>query len=177
MSVLAGPFTIACLLLVAGGLAKAVRPDDTANALDAVGFRVGRRTARAGVRVGSAVEAIIGAAALLAGSWWLVALIALSYAGFAIFVVHALRSGAPISSCGCFGNVDTPPSIVHVVLDVAFSAVAAAAAMAHDVALPNVLTDQPLAGVPFALLSVLGCYLVFVAFTALPKASAAARRM
>jgi hypothetical protein len=176
MSVLAGPFTIACLLLVVGGLAKAIRPGDTAHALRAVGFQVSRRTARAGVRVGGAVEAVIGAAALLTGSWWVVALVALSYVGFATFVVHALRSGAPISSCGCFGKVDTPPSIVHVVLDVAFATVAAAA-VAHDVALPDVLSDQPLAGVPFAFLSMLGCCLVVVAFTVLPKTSAAAGRM
>jgi hypothetical protein len=175
MSVLAGPFTIACLLLMVGGLAKAVRPGDTANALDAVGFRVRRRNARAGVRVGSAVETAIGAAALLTGSWWLVALVALSYAGFAAFVVRALRRGAPISSCGCFGKVDTPPSTVHVALDVVFAAVATAAAVAGNVALPDVLSDQPLAGVPFALLAVLGCYLVFVAFTLLPKTSAAVR--
>jgi hypothetical protein len=176
MSVIAGPFTIACLLIIVGGVAKAIGPGDTAHALRAVGLRVSRRTARAGVRVGGVVEAVIGAAALLTGTWWAVALVALSYAAFATFVVYALRSGAPISSCGCFGKVDTPPSTVHVVLDVAFAAVAAAA-VAHGVALPDVLAGQPLAGVPFAFLSVLGCSLVFVAFTELPKTSAAVRRI
>src|SRR5262245_27940212 len=112
MSAIAGPFTIACLLIVVGGVAKATRPGDTANALAAVGVRISRRTARAGVRVGGAVEAFIGAAALITGAWWAVALVALSYALFAIFVVHALHIGAPISSCGCFGKVDTPPSTV-----------------------------------------------------------------
>ena len=52
------------------------------------------------------------------------ALVAVSYLAFAGFVIVALRSGAPISSCGCFGKVDTPPSVVHVVLDVAFAGVA-----------------------------------------------------
>ena len=77
----------------------------------------------------------------------LCALVALSYLLFAAFVVVALRSGAPISSCGCFGKADTPPSVVHVVLDLLFAGVATAAAFTGDVALPDVLGDQPLLGV------------------------------
>jgi len=175
MSALAGPFTIGCALLVAGGCAKTVRPRDTANALRAVGFPGGARNTRFIVRVGGALEAVVGAAALLTGQWWLSALVALSYCTFAAFVARALRTGRPISSCGCFGKVDTPPSGVHVVLDTAFASVAAAAAVIGGVALPDVLSDQPLDGVPFALLALLGCYLVFVAFSALPKTMAAVR--
>ena len=40
------------------------------------------------------------------------------YAGFAWFVVHALRQRLPISSCGCFGAVKTPPSINHVIVNI-----------------------------------------------------------
>ena len=83
------------------------------------------------MRVGGAVEVVIGVAALLVGGpccsrrWWRA-----RYLAFAGFVVVALRTGAPISSCGCFGKVDTPPSVVHVVLDLAFAGVAVAAAFA-----------------------------------------------
>ena len=175
MTALAGPFTIACLLLVLGGCAKTFRPGDTANALRAIGFRGGRRTTRAVVRIGGAFEVVVGAAALLTGRWWLAALVALSYAVFTAFVVRALRTGQPISSCGCFGKVDTPPSGVHVVLDIGFACVASAAAVVGGVALPDVLSDQPFGGVPFGLLALLGCYLVFVAFSALPKTMAAVR--
>ena len=175
MSVLAGPFAIACLLLVAGGCAKTLRPGDTANALRAVGFRCGARATRAVVRAGGAVEAVVGTAALLTGRWWLAALVALSYCLFVAFVVRALRSGQPISSCGCFGKTDTPPSRVHVVLDTALAGVASAAAIAGGVALPHVLSEQPLGGVPFCFLALLGCCLVFTAFSALPKTMLAVR--
>ena len=47
MSVLAGPFAIAAVLLAVGGAAKAVRPRDTAQALTAVGMHVPARAARA----------------------------------------------------------------------------------------------------------------------------------
>ena len=137
MSVLAGPFAIATVLLALGGAAKAVRPRDTAQALTAVGIRFPRVLPRVVVRVGGAVEAILATAALLVGGPVLCGLVALSYLAFAGFVLVALRTGAPISSCGCFGKVDTPPSIVHVVLDLAFAGVAATAAFVGDVALPT----------------------------------------
>jgi hypothetical protein len=178
VSVLAGPFAIAAVLLAAGGAAKAVRPRDTAQALTAVGMRFPQLLpARVAVRVGGTLEAAIGVAALLVGGPVLCALVAASYAAFAAFVVVALRTGAPISSCGCFGKVDTPPSIVHVVLDVAFAGVAAAAAFTGAVALPDVLADQPLLGIPFVLLLVIGCSLVFLAFTSLPKTMAVVREV
>jgi hypothetical protein len=178
VSVLAGPFAIAAVLLAAGGTAKAVRPRDTAQALVTVGFRFPRvLPARVVVRIGGALEVAIGIAALLVGGPVLCALVAVSYLAFAGFVVVALRTGAPISSCGCFGKVDTPPSVVHVVLDVAFAGVAAGAAFTGGVALPDVLGAQPLLGIPFLMLLAIGCSLVFLAFSALPKTLAAVREV
>jgi hypothetical protein len=178
VSVLAGPFAIAAVLLAVAGAAKAVRPRDTAQALTAVGIRFPRvLPGRVAVRIGGAVEAVIGVAALLVGGPVLCALVAASYVVFAAFVVVALRTGAPISSCGCFGKVDTPPSVVHVVLDAAFAGVAAAAAFTGAVALPDVLDEQPLLGIPFVLLVAIGCSLVFLAFSSLPKTMAAVREV
>jgi hypothetical protein len=178
VSVLAGPFAIATVLLALGGALKAWRPADTAHALTAVGFRFPRLLpARLAVRIGGAAEAVVGVAALLTGGAVFVALVAVSYFAFAGFVLVALRRGAPISSCGCFGKVDTPPSAVHVVLDVAFAGVAAAAVAVGGVALPDVLADQPLLGIPFLLLLVIGCSLVFLAFTSLPKTMAVVREV
>ncbi len=178
MSVLAGPFAIAAALLVVAGAAKALRPRETAQAIAAVGIHLPAfMSARVAVRIGGALEAVIAVAALLVGGPVLSALVATSYLAFAGFVVIALRTGAPISSCGCFGKVDTPPSIVHVVLDVAFAGVATAAAFSSGVALPDVLADQPLFGVPFLLLVGIGCSLVFLAFSSLPKTMAAVREV
>jgi Methylamine utilisation protein MauE len=178
VSVLAGPFAIASVLLAVGGALKALRPIDTANALVTVGVRFPRvLPARLAVRAGGLVEALIGVAALLVGGPALCALVAASYLAFAGFVVVALRSGAPVSSCGCFGKVDTPPSAVHVVLDLAFAGVAVAAAFTGGVALPDVLADQPLLGIPFVMLLVIGCSLTFLAFSALPKTMAALREV
>jgi hypothetical protein len=175
MSVVAGPFALACVVLVAGGALKAWHPNDTANALRAVGLRLPLGATRASVRGFGAAEAVLGGVALVTGDPVACVLVALSYLAFAAFVVAALRSGTAIASCGCFGKVDTPPSLVHVVLDVLFGIVAAIAAGVGAVALPDVVKDQPLAGLPFLLLLVIGVSLVFLAFTALPKTMAAAR--
>ncbi len=178
MSVLAGPFAIAAALLAIGGALKAVRPGDTAHAIGVVGLRLPSfLSTRTAVRVGGLAEVIVGIGALVTGGAAFAVLVAVSYLAFAGFVVVALRSGKPISSCGCFGKVDTPPSSVHVVLDLAFAAVAVAAAVVGGVALPDVLADQPLLGIPFVLLLVIGLYLVFLAFTALPKTMAAVREV
>src|SRR5262245_761617 len=103
MTVLAGPFAIACVLLAIGGIAKALRPLDTAGALRAM------ELPSAGwlVRAGGVFEAMIAVAALVTGWWPLAFLVAASYVAFGLFVIGALRARKPLSSCGCFGKVDT----------------------------------------------------------------------
>ena len=98
------------------------------------------------VRAVGIAEAVVAVAALATGWWFLALLVAASYLAFALFVIGALRAGKPLSSCGCFGKVDTPPTMVHVVIDLAAVAVATGVAVAPDAALPDVLADQPLAG-------------------------------
>ncbi len=172
MTTLAGPIAIAAVLLVAGGAAKVWRPGDTARSLHAVGIALPVPA----VRLGALIEVFVGVGVLLVASPVLPALVAVSYLAFAVFVVQALRSDVPISSCGCFGKIDTPPSLVHVVVDVLVATVAAVVAVSGtDVSLPAILPDQPLAGVPFVMLVAIGAGLVFVAFTSLPRTLAAAR--
>ena len=173
MTTLAGPLAIAAVLLIGAGIAKARSPLDTARALQGVGIGA---TAVV-VRIAAVLEAGVGVLALLVGSHVVAALVAISYLAFAVFVIRTLRADAPISSCGCFGKVDTPPSRVHIVIDGAVAALAAAIAVTGaDVSLPAILPDQPLLGLPFLLLVAIGTGLVFVAFTALPRTLAAVGR-
>lgn len=165
MTVMAGPFAIAAALLAIGGVLKAIRPGDTANALRGVGLP-GSTTL---VRVGGVAEVIVGGAALVTGGTVSAALVAVSYLGFLTFVLVALRRDVPVSSCGCFGKVDTPPSQVHVGVNLV--AVTAAVAVAFDpgAGLVDTVHGQPLAGIPYLLLVGLGVSLVFVALSSLPQ--------
>lgn len=81
------------------------------------------------MRVGAGVELLLGVAAVVVGGRVLGVLVAASYLGFALFVMTALRVGAPLGTCGCFGQADTPPRPAHVVVDALLAAGAIGAAV------------------------------------------------
>ncbi len=166
MPVLTGPALVAAALLVVAGAAKVADPANTVGALRALRLP----SSPVLVRCGAAVEAAIGAAAILVGGAVLWALVAASYAAFAAFVVAALRAGTMIGSCGCFGHEDTPPHPVHVVLDLVLAGVAAAAAV-QGLVPAEAIADEPGQGVVVVALAGLALYLVYAAFVDLPRAS------
>jgi hypothetical protein len=173
VSTLAGPFLATIVLLGAGGALKVVRPAVTARAVRDMGLPVSASV----VRAGALVELAIAAGALVGGGRPLAALVAASYAGFATFVLAALRRGAPLSSCGCFGTDDTPPTAVHLVLNVAAAAVAAAVAVTGSGAgglteITN-LEGSLLLRVAFLASTAASAWLAYLALAVLPKLQAA----
>jgi len=161
IAVLAAPFFVACGLLALAGTEKAIRPSPTSRALSLARLP----SAQWAVRVGGAGEAALGVAAATTGSRPLAALVAVSYALFAGFVCLALTRGTPLSSCGCLGKVDTPPTAAHVMLNVSIAAVGIACAATGQVSVAAVLRHQPLLGVPFLWLTACIGYLVFAVMT------------
>ncbi len=101
------------LLALAGGM-KVASPDPTSGALQVAGLP----HARILVRGIGLVEVVIGVTGIVLGSSIMAFSAAAFYAGFAWFVVHALRQRLPISSCGCFGAAKTPPSMNHVIVNI-----------------------------------------------------------
>ena len=120
------------------------------------------------VRLLGVVEVTLGAAALVTGARPMLALAAAAYLAFAGFVAVALLSGSPLQSCGCFGQRDTPPSVVHLGVNVTAAAVLLVAA-AGDLPKPaDVLADQPWSAAPFLLLVLISLELSYLVLTALP---------
>ena len=171
MSVFAGPFAIAACLLAIAGFAKAAQPAATAGALAALGLPHRRWM----VRAGGVAEAVLACAALVTGDEILTILVAASYVGFAVFVAAALSKGTPLSSCGCFGKIDTPPHPLHLALNLL--AACAAIGMASDggASIGDVIAAQPMAGLPFALLVAIGVAAAGLTMTSLPRTLAVAR--
>lgn len=169
MSTLAGPFLVTVALLLAGGAAKVVRPAFTARAMRDMGLPVPPTV----VRAGALVELAVAAGALVGGGRPLAALVAASYAGFAVFVLAALRRGVPLASCGCFGAGDTPPTVVHLVLNVAAAVVAGAVALtgsgAGGLAEIADLEGSLLLRVAFLASTAASVWLAYVALAVLPK--------
>ena len=179
---LIGIFFIACGLLVLAGLAKAARPDDTARALLLLipGWASGLTSlnlTRQLVRIGALAEAALGAWALVFPRPLTAAGVAVSYTVFLGIVVYARRRGGPLSTCGCFGRPDTPPTTVHVLLNAGFvtTGVAVALRPPNVTALVPLLANQPWDGVPLLLASGVGVWLAYLALSPLATLEAARR--
>lgn len=112
-------------LLGGAGALKVARPAPTAGALRQLGIPASGTA----VRIGAAAELAVATAAIVDGSRPFAALVALSYLAFAAFVAAALRRHVPLSSCGCFGVEDTPPTAVHLAVNLAAAATAGAVAL------------------------------------------------
>jgi hypothetical protein len=172
MPALTGPALTAALLLAFAGAAKAVDPVTTVGALRALGLP----SSRTGVRTGAAAELLVGLLAAAVGWAWVWWLVAASYLAFAAFVVAALRAGTMVGSCGCFGHEDTPPHPIHVVVDVALAATAAASAVLGIGAPLDAIADTPGKGSVVAGLSVLSVFVLYVVLVDLPRALRHTRR-
>ena len=123
---LIGLYLIAAGLLVVAGVAKAARPDDTARALAALLPRHRRSLRRARWLV-RARRAGGGRARCRRPGFprpATAALVAASYLCFSGVVAYARRRGGPLATCGCFGRPDTPPTALHLVLDLVLAAAA-----------------------------------------------------
>jgi hypothetical protein len=175
---LIGPYLVAAGLLVVAGVAKAARPDDTARALAELAGRARSwRASRTAVRTGALVEVLLGIAALVAPRPVTAALVSFSYAVFAAVVASAWRRGSPLATCGCFGQPDTAPTLVHLLLNLALAtaaAVVAATAPARGT-LFTLLAHQPWAGVPLVFVSVVALWLSLLALSALGALEGARR--
>ncbi len=179
---LIGVFFISSGLLILAGVAKAVRPDDTARAFVLL---LNERTAhlpgivmmRRAVRVGAAAELMVGVLALMFPRPNTAALVAASYFLFVIVTAYAGRSGGPLATCGCFARPDTPATTLHVMLN----AVLLAAAIVVGVHPPTVtslgplLAHQPWHGLPLMLASGVGVWLTYLALSPLAALEGARR--
>ena len=113
MGAWAGPFLVAAALLAVAGALKAVDPVTTVGALR----RSGLPAPPVVVRIAGVLEVAIAVVAVLTGAALPALLVAGSYLVFTVFVLFALTRHLPIGSCGCFGKVDTPPSVIHLAVN------------------------------------------------------------
>jgi hypothetical protein len=179
---LIGLYLIASGLLVLAGIAKALRPEDTARALvelapRRVASHVSQRVARAVLRGGATAEALLGIWALASPGPLAAALVASSYILFTVVVVHARVHGGALSTCGCFGRPDTPATWLHAVLNALFAVAAVTVALhaSTDSTLRALLSHQPWTGLPLLFVSAVGGYLTYLALSPLATLEGARR--
>lgn len=171
MEVLTGLLAIVAVVLAVSGVLKVTDPSSTHALLDAL--HVPR--VPGAVHVLGAVELVVGVAVLSVGGRLASAATALLFVLFAVLSELARRR-APGVSCGCFGRYSTAPTALHVGVDLTAALVAITATVLDPPPLGDVVADQPLAGVPFLLLVLIGAALVMVITTALADTLEAAER-
>lgn len=163
MTTLSGPLYVAVGVLMVAGLVKAVSPSATATALRQIGWP----SSPVVVRGLAIVELAAAVTAVLTGSPLAWAAVAALYAGFAGFVLWSLGGDSALSSCGCFGREDTPPTAGHAAFNAAAAALAGLAVFEPvrigDLALSDIET------VLFSGVIAIGVALSVLALTALPR--------
>jgi hypothetical protein len=156
MSVAYAIVAMGAVLLVCAGVSKVIWPDSARMAMRAVGLP----SSNLAVRTGSIVECVIGIAALIAATWWSCALVAASFASFAVFLSFAIRSQT-VSDCGCFGARGRPPRRRQIFLDAAIALAGAIAfATAHRSAL-FLLVNAPVEGACFMACTLVSAILAY----------------
>ena len=151
------------VLIISGGT-KLVDPDPTAGAMSTARLPASR------VIVYSLAiwEIAAGAVATVIGGRLGGTVIFVTYAGFTLFIVHALRNKLPIQSCGCFGRADTPPSVLHLGVNVVAALAGAWLMVRGGVDLITTMQDQPLLGLPYLAFLGVGVYAIVLILTELP---------
>jgi hypothetical protein len=168
-----GIYLMGAGLLVLGGVLKAVRPAGTARAL-AEAFPASRvRRWRPAVRTLAGAEAALGAAAIARPDRLLAAAVAVSYLGFTLVVLWTRARGGVLSTCGCFGTPDTPPTVAHAVVNLVVVGGALGVAVAGPSgSLLTVLSGQYLGGVPLVAASALAGVLAYLVMAPLARLTA-----
>jgi hypothetical protein len=158
-------FFLAAGLLVWSGVAKVLRPDAAGAALTIARLPGGRWMGR----TLGLFEAGLGLWCLAAPTPAGAVALGIVYLAFAGFVVQLLRSRTPVSSCGCLGGEEAPPSRSHVAVDVTLAAFGLVAAVAHP--FPGLASSALRLRVPGAAYVAglaAGVYLVSLVAAALP---------
>lgn len=165
-----GPLFAAAVLLVLAAVPKLRFPADATRALRSVGLP-GSDLA---VRLLAVAELVIGGYALLVGDRVSAGLVALSYLGFTGFVLLARSRDGVVSSCGCFGTPDTPPTRAHVVVTALLAAGATGAAISPAGSVLSIF-DDPAQGAALLLLTAVCVGLAYLALAVLPTVALAAQ--
>jgi hypothetical protein len=163
----AGPFAVACALLVFSGASKLRRPVGTQPAAAALGLPA----STSAVRTLGLVEISVAVAGLAIGGP-AAAGVAVVFGALAL-VAWRLLARAPGTACGCLGASNAPVTGAHVVINVA---AVAAAVLATAAGSPlGAAGDGIWARVAFVLFVGCGAWLGALLLDAVPTLSAATR--
>lgn len=171
MPVHSGPVTAVMILLLVAGAQKVLDPSSTSGALRAARLPSSPILVRG---LGSS-EVATGVAFLVWGGPLPAAIGAVFYAGFAWFVINALARKLPISSCGCLGATETPPTMIHVAMNLGSLGLLASAAIIPVAPMGGLVGQELNVLIPYVLFTGATVYLLYALLAVLPLISKRAR--
>ncbi len=165
MTIVTAPLLAAAALLALAGVGKLAHPRPAAIALRGAGLP----SSTAVVQVLALGELAAGAAALVWGSVATSAVLAIAYGAFSLFTWRLLRTTGSTGSCGCFGESETPPHLVHVALNGCIAALAVSAIFTSTAPLGAVFDAGASTAAALLLAAVAIVVCTYLALTALPE--------
>jgi hypothetical protein len=135
---------LASALMVVSGVLKLRHPESVIPLLTVIRVPAAMQRGRA---VGL-LEVALGSAAVVTGAIPIIAAEAVCFASFALAISYVLAARIPLSSCGCAGARQTPPSVVHVLVDIAATLGTAMAAVVHPTPIGEMWPRLELLGIP-----------------------------
>ena len=157
------PFAVAAVVLCVAAVAKLRAPEQAAAALAAIGLPVSVHL----IRLFAVGEFVLGAWGAVAPSRPVAIVMALLYAGFAVFTVVLSRRGA---SCGCFGVTEVSASPLQAGISAAFALVCGWVAIDGAHGVPWIVGRAPLQALVLGLGIATAVFATVVAYTELPAA-------
>ena len=171
--VLVGAYSIAASVLVVSGVWKIARPAGITRAISTLGFAAPRFSGR----MLGVVEASVGGFGLLGSGVIPSVLVAGAYGLFVVAVIILMRRG-DVSSCGCFGEVESPPSAFHLAFNLNAMLVAFGhAAVGGWEGLGPFARETPASGVPFLAFIIIGSASSIAMLTMVPRVAALRRTL
>jgi hypothetical protein len=165
--VAAAPFFAASGLLALAGLMKLRDPGPLVRVLRQARLP----SSQPSVRIFGLIESMAGVAAFIRPGLVTGAAVAALYLGFSLFLLWLLVQQIPVTSCGCLGARETPPSVIHLALNAcAATAAIAVAAGAEPSGIVPFVVDLSYRAIPFVIGLVAIAYAAYLAVAFLPNA-------
>ncbi len=158
----AGLFFVICEVLLISGVAKVLSPSPTRLALSTIGLP----SSDSLVRCLGLLEVVLGVAGILLGGRYLPIAIGGLFAFFTLFILFAMQHD-PLISCGCFGAINEPPTLLHAFANIVFMSLALLAIGVDGMG--DVINGQWAHGVPFIICVLLGALVIYLCLVYLPR--------
>tara|TARA_B110000014_G_C20011826_1_gene524643 strand:- start:129 stop:641 length:513 start_codon:yes stop_codon:yes gene_type:complete len=158
----AGLFFVICEVLVISGVGKILSPKPTESALSTVGLP----SSPSVVRALGITEILLGVSGVVMGGQYIPIAVGVLFALFAVFIIFVIRHD-DLATCGCFGAMNEPPTLLHASANIIFMVIALTAIGIDGIS--EVIDRQWASGIPFIISVLLGALAIYLCLVFLPR--------